>query len=1306
MLWMKRFVYSFVGLILLAIVATFVLRWWVLGTEAGTGFALAQAEKVMGTQLNIGSHRGTLGDGLTINNLRYQAPGTAVDAQQIQIAAKLNLLPWPNVNIRRLQIDDVDVQLSESPDAVEANQSSGIPSLSSPVAVKLENLQINRLSVQTNADAEPIIIDKLQAQLDYFEQLELQQLTIAGDGFSLNANGESALAAPFDNRISLSFDNQNAAWLPELQDLQADVQIQGSVQELILDANINGALAVQLDATLRDLLNQPSWELSLNNNGSELSWPPNSDAAGDASVVISDLMLTSNGDLDDHNTQINATLGYPETIRGDWRLTASGDLEQLIIEQFSGPVLQGNITGSGEYALQSDTPQAQLSVQLQDIKPDTGQPELADLPGVSGTLEARLDDQLITLDSLNLRVPDTDWRVSGDGRYALDTQQLATAINWQQLSWPPQSGSTAEFVSRQGQLQANGLLTDLDINLTTDVAGQQIPTSNVNLQGHLSETALAIKSLALQTLDGQVDIAGTADWQSGIAWDVSVAAEQINPGLQWPEFPGLIDLQATSNGTQIDDQINATLNIQQLDGSLRGQPVSGQGQVQYVDGSIRTEGLQLSSGDAQLDLQGDAQALKADINIPELRNLLPEASGTLEAHIEGESADGGAITLENLKLVTDLSGSDLVWQGIRIETLTLNGDAALSSDQLLSEMQLIAERLQLPDQTPIDRIEATLGAESNQQQLQLSIQHAAADINMGASGDWDQWPSPTGWSGSVDTLSIDNERTGEWALREPAAISLMNSDVLLKQLCINGPSDIGSPSGNTSTGSKDPSLCLDYQQQPVNQVSLDIQDLPLALAEALFDTGVRSDHVLSGHLQASWEEQLTTLDGQLQLSDGEIRFLGRNTPPLKVNGGNLSMALTENQRLRTQLQLTIEDNNSIEGDVRYGPITAEEEQLTGTIKLDMPDLGWLRKPVPELDRIAGELKLLATLSGPVRQPLVALDLDLDNGEVRYQPLGFQLRNLQLDGHSEPGETLNMTGSFSAGEGQAELTASLEPGTRIAELDIKGEALQLFNSDAIKVRISPDMQLKASPDGYQIAGVLRIPAARITPPEGATSRVTESEDVVLVGVDQPQEEEPKPVPITGQLKVVLGDHVRIDADVAETRLTGELNLTWENQPIPQANGIIELVDGRVQAYGQTLVLERSRVVYNDAPADNPRLDIRAVRRIFGDPQVEEAGVAVSGPAQEPKINVFTTPATTEESALAYIATGSNFDHANGQGALNLGIYLFPKFFVSYGLGLFDNGNTANARYEFSEHWNVSVQSGARDTGVDLNWRKDG
>ncbi len=1307
MLWMKRFIYTLLSLLVLAVVAILVARWWLLGTEAGTQFAVRQAQQLLGSGLSIESQRGTLGDGLSLNEVQYQAPGTQVRLQQLQLAVKLKLLPRPQLMIRRLHMRGADIQLDPSEWPTEP--SAGLPSLASPVPVILQDLRITQTTISTSPEAEPISIDNLQAQLRYADKLSLQQFSIDGSGIQAQIQGESSLTSPFNHQLELQLDNQNAPWVPELHGLMAEIQAEGSLDELELAITTSGPLELSLQATLRDLLDNPGWELSARNTAGSLTWPPGDDAS--PQVIADVFSLTSSGHLDDHQTRLQATLDYPAAIRGEWQLAASGDQQQLVIEQLAGPVLQGRIEATGDYAWQSDMPTASLAVQLSDIKPALEQPELAQLPGVSGSLQVRLVDQLASLEQLNLRVPDTDWRLTGTGSYALDDESINADINWQQLNWPPQSGSNAEFASQQGQLQAQGSLADLAVSLQTQVSGQTIPAAAIALDGQLLESRFVLDQMAVQTLEGEIDLAGNVDWQagsqsgpqpgsqSGLEWELAIDARTINPGRQWAQFPGSINLQATSTGNQNASALTAVLNIQQLDGTLRGQPLSGSGEVQFINGAIRTDGLQLRSGDAQLDLQGDPQAFQAQVSIPELGALIPTVNGRLELDIKGTALADGAISDTNLKLTTELIGTDLGWQDFRAESLRINSQASLSASALVSASNINITTLQLPGRAPIDTLELRIDSDETQQRLSILADHPDTELAIQLAGNWDQWPAPDSWQGRIDTLSIANQQTGEWQLRQPAGLIIAADNMQLERLCIERAAD---------SAARPPGVCLQYQQQPSKQALVDLEDLPVAMFETFLNIGLRSDHLLSGQLAASWENRLRQLNGELILSDGELSLLARNTPPLRVQGGRLQLTLTEQQRLRTQLQLTIEDRNSITADVRYGPITAAEEQLTGTINLDMPDLGWLRKAVPELDRIAGELQMQATLSGPVRQPLIALDIELHDGEVVYQPLGLQLRQLELTGHSEPGETLHMDGGFTGGQGRATIQATLEPATRVATLNLKGENVQLLNSAALKVRISPDLRLIASPDGYQIAGELAIPAALISPPQGVAQRVTESDDVVLVGAGQAaeQDQEPEPVPVTGQLKLILGRAVQLDADEAKTNLTGELDLVWDKAPIPLATGVIRLIDGRVQAYGQNLSLEKSRVVYNDTPADNPRLEIQAVRKIFGDPQVEEAGVAITGPAQEPNIRVFTNPATSEESALAYIATGSNFDHANGQGALNLGIYLFPQLFVSYGLGLFDNGNTANARYEFSEHWNVSLQSGSRDTGVDLNWRTDG
>jgi len=258
-----------------------------------------------------------------------------------------------------------------------------------------------------------------------------------------------------------------------------------------------------------------------------------------------------------------------------------------------------------------------------------------------------------------------------------------------------------------------------------------------------------------------------------------------------------------------------------------------------------------------------------------------------------------------------------------------------------------------------------------------------------------------------------------------------------------------------------------------------------------------------------------------------------------------------------------------------------------------------------------------------------------------------------------------------------------------------------------IRVSPDLNLRLDPDETRIGGRVDIPRARLGMPPGFTERISESGDVVLVGteVDEP-ETAPEAARLVGELTIGLGDDVRFNGAGARARLAGSTELTWTGDDlIPLARGTIRLPQGSFREYGQNLQLRDSQVVFGNRPANDPVLEIEAVREIFGDPVVDYAGVRIRGSVNDPEILLFTDPPTTEEKALAYIVTGADFDHAAGVGAVSFGFYLFPQLFVSYGFGLFESGNVLSARYELSRRWGVRVESGERDTGVDFSFQID-
>ena len=101
-------------------------------------------------------------------------------------------------------------------------------------------------------------------------------------------------------------------------------------------------------------------------------------------------------------------------------------------------------------------------------------------------------------------------------------------------------------------------------------------------------------------------------------------------------------------------------------------------------------------------------------------------------------------------------------------------------------------------------------------------------------------------------------------------------------------------------------------------------------------------------------------------------------------------------------------------------------------------------------------------------------------------------------------------------------------------------------------------------------------------------------------------------------------------------------------LPRASGSIRTVDGRFDAYGQKLGIQRGIINFQGA-IDNPGLNILAVRENLP----VEAGVEVTGTAQRPSIRLVSTPEVPDTEKLSWLVLG----HApEQQGAADSGVLL--------------------------------------------------
>lgn len=180
------------------------------------------------------------------------------------------------------------------------------------------------------------------------------------------------------------------------------------------------------------------------------------------------------------------------------------------------------------------------------------------------------------------------------------------------------------------------------------------------------------------------------------------------------------------------------------------------------------------------------------------------------------------------------------------------------------------------------------------------------------------------------------------------------------------------------------------------------------------------------------------------------------------------------------------------------------------------------------------------------------------------------------------------------------------------------------------KLGVDAQLRVDAAHWQLADI---------------SRPQLSNDVVVhrEGRSQPR----KITPWTGRIRVDLGRYFSFAGAGARGRLAGQVDIVATAQDLPRASGTVHLVDGRYDAYGQQLDIERGILNFQGL-LENPALNIRALRK--GLPV--EAGVEITGFAQNPRIRLVSEPDVPDTEKLSWLVLGRPPDQEGADASILL------------------------------------------------------
>jgi translocation and assembly module TamB len=319
----------------------------------------------------------------------------------------------------------------------------------------------------------------------------------------------------------------------------------------------------------------------------------------------------------------------------------------------------------------------------------------------------------------------------------------------------------------------------------------------------------------------------------------------------------------------------------------------------------------------------------------------------------------------------------------------------------------------------------------------------------------------------------------------------------------------------------------------------------------------------------------------------------------------------------------------------------EDAPIEGTLLARVPNIGIWATLVPPGWRIGGDVRTTFTIGGRFGAPTYTGELTAQGLAVRNLLQGVNISGGKLAVRLE-GETATVQSfSVKGGDGELRATGSAHLGKHpSATLKFEADRFRVLGRVDRMVSASGAAELQLSADGGRLDGRFRIDEGLFDFAHRDAPSL--DDDVSIRGIEEPAGEgadttaqRPRRLFALG-VDVDLGDKLTVKGRGLETGLAGEVRITNPGGRLAM-RGVIRTVGGTYAAYGQKLELEKG-VLHFEGPADNPRLDVLAVR-----PNLDiKVGVLVEGPLQSLRVRLYSEPPMSETDKLSWLVLGRPSD----------------------------------------------------------------
>ncbi|MDZ7322711.1 autotransporter assembly complex protein TamB [Kosakonia sacchari] len=1021
----------------------------------------------------------------------------------------------------------------------------------------------------------------------------------------------------------------------------------------------------------------------------------------------------------------------------------------LNIEAFRGEQLR--LTGDTDILVRSlllkvSSIDGQMKLDALDVDSNqgqvraTGSAQLRDTWPVDITLNTTLNIDPLKGEKVKLKVGgemrkqlEVGVNLSGPVDMDLRAQtQLAEAglpldlqITSKQLYWP--FSGEKQYQADDLNLKLTGKMTDYTLAFRTAVKGQDLPPATITLDGKGNEQQLNLDKLVIAALEGKTELKALLDWQQAISWRGELTLKDIDTAKAFPEWPSKLNGLIKTRGSLYGGSWQMEVPELKLSGNVKQNKVNVDGQLKgnsYLQWTI--PGLHLELGKNSADIKGELGVkdlnLDATIDAPGLNNALPGLGGTAKGLVKIRG------TVDAPQALADITANNLRWQELSVARVRVEGDVK-SSDQIGGKLNVRVERIAQPG---VNLSLVTLAAEGNEQQhkLQLRVQGEPVSGQLNLAGSFDR--EQQRWKGTLSDTRFATP-VGPWSINRPVTLDYRNQE----QKIAIGPHCWLNPNAE---------LCIPQtiDAGAEGRAVVNLNRFDLAMLKPFMPETTQASGVFSGKADVSWD---TTKAG---LPQGEVTLSGRGVKvtqvvndaplPLAFDTLNLNAKLRDNRAdLGWLIRLT--NNGQFDGQVQVTDPQGRRN-LGGNVNIRNFSLAMANAIFSRGEKAAGTLNTSLRLGGNVQSPQLFGQLGLNGLDIDGNFMPFDMQPSQLAMNFN-GMSSTLQGVVRTGQGQINLSGDAD-WSQIdnwrARVAAKGSKVRITVPPMVRLDVSPDVVFEATPSLFTLDGNVDVPWARIVVHDLPESAVGVSSDEVMLNNDlQPEQPKSASIPINSNLTVHVGNNVRLDAFGLKARLTGDLKVAQDKQGLG-LNGQINIPEGRFHAYGQDLLVRKGELLFS-GPPDQPMLNIEAIRNPESTENDVIAGVRVTGTADEPKAEIFSDPAMSQQEALSYLLRGQGLESEQSDSAamtsmlIGLGVaqsgqvvgkigetfgvsnlaldtqgvgdssqvvvsgYVLPGLQVKYGVGIFDSLATLTLRYRLMPKLYLEAVSGV-DQALDL------